>query len=83
MSRRTTRMARGAFAALVAAGLTFGAGSVLASPGTASTCPYNPSIGYIGEACTTHTYCTQVCTAFYEEYSPSRCGGDGCCVCAY
>jgi hypothetical protein len=82
MSRRITRTARGAFAALVAAGLTFGAGSVLASPASASTCPYNPSIGYIGASCATHAYCTQVCTDFYQEYSPSRCDG-GCCTCAY
>jgi hypothetical protein len=83
MSRRITRTAQGVFAALVAAGLTFGAGSVLASPASAAAaCPYNPSIGQIGASCATHTYCTQVCTNFYGQYSPSRCSS-GCCVCAY
>ena len=88
MSRRITRTFRGAFAALVAAGLTFGAGAVLASPASAkAACPYNPSIGQIGASCTTHAYCTQVCTDFYGDYSPSRCSGlggaVGCCTCAY
>lgn len=83
MSKRISRSARIAFAALVAAGLTFGAGSVLASPASASaSCPYDPTIGYIGASCTTHSYCTQVCTQFYGHYSPSRCYG-GCCTCAY
>ena len=83
MSKRISRSARIAFAALVAAGFTFGAGSVVASPRDAVACPYNPSIGYIGAACTTHAYCTQVCTDFYDEYSPSVCSGNGCCTCAY
>lgn len=83
MSRRITRTVRGAFAALVAAGLTFGAGSVLATPASASAaCPYDPSIGSIGEACITHAYCTEACSAFYGKDSPSFCFG-GCCLCAY
>ena len=82
MSRRLARTGHAAFAVLVAAGLTFGAGSVLASPAQATTCPYQPEIGYIGESCTTHAYCTEVCTEFYGFYSPSRCYS-GCCTCAY
>lgn len=82
MPARLTRTARYAFAALVAAGLSFGAGSVLAAPGSAAACPYDPSVGQIGAACTTHAYCTNACTSYYGFYSPGRCFG-GCCTCAY
>lgn len=83
MSRRITRTARGVFATLVAAGLTFGAGAVLASPASAAAaCPYNPSHGQIGASCSTSAQCTQACTNFYGEHSPGGCPS-GCCVCAY
>lgn len=77
MSRRITRTFRGAFCALVAAGLTFGAGSVLASPSANASCPYNP------DACTTHKECAVQCRQIFGPWSDGICGFDGCCMCAY
>jgi hypothetical protein len=79
MSRRISRTVRATFAALVAAGLTFGAGSVLASPTALAACPYDPSTGKIGRACPS-TGCATLCTEWYGSYNPGHCIG-GCCVC--
>lgn len=81
MNKRIFRTARGAFAALVAAGLTFGAGSALASPREATACPFDPNAGQIGASCTTNAECTSACTGFYGTYSPGFCRR-GCCTCA-
>jgi hypothetical protein len=83
MTQRISRTARGVFAALVAAGLTFGAGAALASASAMASCPYNPSQGQIGLACTTHKECAVQCRQIYGEWSDGLCGFDGCCICAY
>jgi hypothetical protein len=80
MTKRISRTARGAFAALVAAGLTFGAGTVLATPDPRAACTYNPSSGQIGLACTTRSDCLQPCSDWYGDYNPGHCIG-GCCIC--
>jgi hypothetical protein len=67
------------FAALVAAGLTFGAGAALASPAP-PRCPYNPDNGQIGLACSTNTECEQGCTAWWGGPNPGFCS-NGCCIC--
>lgn len=82
MSTRMARTARGTFAALVAVGLTWGAGTALASPVAASACAFDPSRGWIGASCTTNAYCTQVCTSFYGYSSPGKCL-NGCCTCLF
>lgn len=82
MSTRITRTFRGAFCTLVAAGLTFGAGSVLASPSTNASCPYNPGQGQFGLTCTTHKECTVQCRQILGSWSNGICGFDGCCICA-
>ncbi len=77
MSRGLTRTARGAFAALMAAGFTFGAGSVLASPRDVTACPVNPDAGQYGYVCSTVVDCNLQC--------PFRFGNicsQGCCVCS-
>ncbi len=81
MSKRVSRSARAAFAALVAAGLTFGAGSVLASPSATAGCPYNPGSGQFGLSCSTHTDCDRGCKQYAGEWSMGVCDR-GCCVCA-
>lgn len=80
MSKWTSRSIRGAFAAVVAAGLTFGAGAALASPSPTAACPYNPDSSQYGVACTSHASCTTFCSNYYGMYSPGRCYG-GCCTC--
>lgn len=80
MSRRISRTARGAFAALVAAGLTFGAASAFAAPDAGPRCPYNPDIGQIAQACTTNSTCVSACTAWWGSYNPGHCV-NGCCTC--
>ena len=79
MSRRITRTARGAFVALVAMGVTFGAGAALAAPDVLAPCPYDPSTGRIGRACPS-TGCASPCTEWYGSYNAGHCIG-GCCVC--
>lgn len=83
MTQRISGMARGVFSVLVAAGLTFGAGSVLATPYGNASCPYNPSQGQYGLACTTHKECAMQCREILGEWSDGLCGLDGCCICAY
>jgi hypothetical protein len=78
MSRRLSRTARFSFAALVGAGLTFGAGSVLAAPSAAAACPYNPSIGHYGFTCSTVADCNIEC----PRSSGNICTLAGCCRCA-
>jgi hypothetical protein len=80
MPTALTRSARRAFAALVAAGLTFGAGSVLASPTPMAACPYNPDSSQYGISCTSHQSCTSPCTFYSGIYSEGRCYS-GCCTC--
>lgn len=77
MAERISTTARGAFAVLVAAGLTFGSSAALASPTTSASCPYNPN------ACTTHQECGVQCRQIYGQWSDGICDLDGCCVCAY
>lgn len=76
MSKRITRTFRGAFAALVAAGLTFGAGSVLASP-AAAACPINPGGGQFGYTCSTVADCNAKCPGAFGNICRN-----GCCTCA-
>lgn len=80
MSRRISRTARGAFAALVAAGLTFGAASAFAAP-DARRCPIDLEHGYIGVACSGNSDCATPCTEFSGSWNPGVCH-DGCCNCA-
>ena len=85
MSRRISRTARGAFAALVAAGLTFGAASAFAAPNARPVCPYDPDHGYIGTACIpnpyNNDYCRDACSQWWGSWNPGVCQ-DGCCSCA-
>ena len=81
MSKRTRRTVRGAFAALVAAGLTFGAGSVFAAPDARRFCDYDPANGRIGLSCTFHDTCVAACTEWWGSWNPGICGG-GCCICS-
>ena len=81
MSKRVSRSARAAFAALVAAGLTFGAGSVMASPRDAAACPYNPHNGQFGYTCSSHEGCTADCKRIVGDWSSGVCF-QGCCTCA-
>ena len=80
MTRRISRTARVAFAVLVAAGLTSGAGAALAAPSATAACTYNPSSGRIGLACSTRSECLQPCSDWYGDYNPGHCIG-GCCIC--
>jgi hypothetical protein len=80
MSRRISRTARVAFAALVAAGLTFGAGAALAAPGP-PRCPYDPNNGLIAQSCSTNHDCEWACTQWWGSWNPGFCGNGNCCVC--
>lgn len=79
MSRRLSRTARFSFAALVGAGLTFGAGSALAAPRAAAACPYNPSQGQFGYTCSTVTDCNLQCPQSFGNMCNAL---RGCCRCA-
>lgn len=80
MTNRICRAGRAAFAALVAAGLTFGAGSALAAP-DARRCPSDPDNGWIGVACTSHQACVDACSEWWGSWNPGLCD-NGCCSCA-
>jgi hypothetical protein len=82
MSRWLARTSRFAFAALVVAGLTSGAGAVLAAPAPANACEYAPYRGRPGVACSVNADCTSTCKFYYGDYSIGKCMS-GCCVCAY
>lgn len=79
MPNRTSRAARGAFAVLVAAGLTYGTGAALAAPAP-PRCPFNPDSGQIAQSCSTNAECESACTAWWGSWNPGFCG-DGCCIC--
>jgi hypothetical protein len=80
MKRTISRAARTAFAALVAAGLTFGAGAALAAPDPRPACTYDPETGRIGVSCSVHSNCLGPCSDWWGDYNPGRCM-NGCCVC--
>lgn len=71
MSRRITRTARGMFAGLVAACLTFGARSVLASPPAAAACA--PGVF----TCSTVADCNAKCPFPFGNVCKF-----GCCTCS-
>lgn len=79
MTNTISRTARFSFAALVAAGLTFGAGSALATAPSAAACPWNPSHGQYGFTCSTVADCNIEC----PRSSGNICNPiSGCCRCS-
>lgn len=80
MSRWISSGPRVAFAVLVAAGLTFGAGSAVATPPSSSTCPVDPANGYPGLACKPHSDCSAMCSSYYGTPRIGVCY-QGCCDC--
>jgi hypothetical protein len=83
LTQRISRTARGAFAALVAAGLTLGSSAALASASADTWCQYDPATGRLGLTCSTHAECATRCRQVLGEWSDGFCGADGCCICAF
>lgn len=81
MRRIGNRIGAWLFTLAVAASLTFGGSTLVASPAAAAACPNNAGTGEVGVACVRHRDCEEPCQSKYGHSGGSCLGG--CCYCPY